>query len=59
MDFQRDYVVKVTIIGRGDTIAVVMLVKEYRGEKATIVVEIEITNALGESDHICFCSPYF
>jgi hypothetical protein len=59
MDFQHDYVVKVTIIGRGDTIAVVMLVKEYRGEKATIVVEIEITNALGESDHICFCSPYF
>ncbi|KAL9355066.1 hypothetical protein Peur_053036 [Populus x canadensis] len=47
VDIMRDYVVKVTIIGRGDTIAVVMLVKEYRGEKATIVtlanllVEIE------------------
>jgi hypothetical protein len=31
MDFQRDHVVKDTIIERGDTIVVVMLVKENRG----------------------------
>lgn len=59
MDFQRDQVLKDIIIERVDTIVVVMLVKENKGEEAANVVEIEITNTLGESDHIYFCSPYF